>query len=94
MWKIDFSGSCAIPDTRNEFLYVTGNHYDNYNTNSKQVTQYGPGGFIADLPELKMGRWDHACAGYYDDLDHFVLLVAGGMADTDAGVNIILLSNL
>ena len=45
------------------------------------MTKYGPEGFIADLPDLITGRWDHACAGYYDDLDHFVLLVVGGHGD-------------
>ena len=76
---ICFSKSCGIPDTRNEFLYITGN--DKEVNNSKQVSQYGPEGFIADLPELITGRWDHACAGYYDDMDNFVLLVAGGIPD-------------
>ena len=70
------SFSCGIPDTRTEFLYITGSK--EYNSiNSKQVTQYGPGGFRADLPKLLTGRGYHACAGYYDG-DHYVLLVAGG----------------
>ena len=47
------------------------------------MTQYGPEGFIADLPDLIRGREEHACAGYYDDLDHFVLLVVGGHGDGD-----------
>ena len=42
------------------------------------MSQYGPEGFIADLPDLVNGRWDHACAGFHDDEDQFVLLVAGG----------------
>ena len=45
------------------------------------MTQYGPDGFIDDLPELITGRKFHACAGYYNDLDHFVLLVVGGWTD-------------
>lgn len=43
------------------------------------MSLYGPNGFEADLPELISGRWNHACAGYYDDLDYFVLLVVGGI---------------
>ena len=70
---MDFRGSCAIPDPRNEFLYITGSG------NPKQVSQYGLEGFIEDLPELNIGRNDHACAGYYDDTDHFILLVMGGV---------------
>ena len=53
------------------------------------MSQYSPAGFQADLPELNLGRWDHACAGYYDDLEHFVLLVAGG--NDFEGVNTIIL---
>ena len=67
-----FSASCAIPDTRDETLYITGRAYSDFN----KVQQYGPEGFIADLPDLITGRSNHACAGYYDDQDHFVLLVA------------------
>ena len=42
------------------------------------MTQYGTEGFMADLPELITSRYGHACAGYYDDKDQLVLLVAGG----------------
>ena len=47
------------------------------------MTQYAQQGFTADLPDLITGRWDHACGGYHDDLDHFVLLVVGGRSDDD-----------
>ena len=47
------------------------------------MTQYAQQGFTADLPDLITGRWDHACAGYNDDQDHFVLLVVGGRSDDD-----------
>ena len=63
----------------NQLLYITGHIYDN----SKQVTQYGPDGFLRDLPELNTGRFDHACSGYYNQQDVFVLLVVGGR--TEAG---------
>ena len=75
------SSACAIPDTRNEYLYITGNRIV---YNSKQVSQYSPQGVLADPPHLITGRWDHACAGFYDDLDNFVLLVVGGLSDDDS----------
>ena len=78
-----FSFSCAIPDSRKEFLYITGNWMD---YNSKQVTQYGSNGFQSDLPELNTGRYWHACAGYHMDEDHFVLLVVGGCHGKDGHV--------
>ena len=42
------------------------------------VAKFGPDGFIEFLPNLNTGRTSHACAGYYNAQDHFVLLVAGG----------------
>ena len=72
---VNFRDSCAISDPRNEVLYLTGNYYSSY---SKKVSQYGPQGFLADLPELITGRAYHACAGFYDGSDNFLLLVAGG----------------
>ena len=72
---VNLSDSCVISEPRNEFLYLTGNYYGSY---SKKVSQYGPQGFLADLPELITGRGYHACTGYYDGSYNFVLLVAGG----------------
>lgn len=75
------SKSCGIEDTRNEFLYLTG-HEDSSGSNlSKQVTKYSGEGFLDDLPPLNMGRKGHACSGFYNDEDYFVLLVAGGKED-------------
>ena len=68
------SETCGIPDSRNDHLYMTGNWYGYL---SNQVTQYGPEGYLADLPLLNTGRHNHACAGYYTD-DNIVLMVAGG----------------
>ena len=47
------------------------------------MSQYSPEGSQADLPDLRVGRYSHACAGYYDDQDHLILLVAGGLDDND-----------
>ena len=76
-----YRDSCAVTDNINEILYLTGHfsgqsHHSPY---SKQVTMYGPNGFLEDLPHLNVGRHNHACAGYLIDSGQFVLLVAGGL---------------
>ena len=73
-----FRDPCGIPDTRNEYFYITGNTTGSIGDLLNQVAKFGPNGFIESLPNLKTGRRDHACAGYYNAQDHFVLLVAGG----------------
>ena len=75
------SKSCAIPDPRNEWLYLTGHDDLSGSAISRQVTKYSGEGFQEDLSPLKTGRKDHACSGYYNDEDHFVLLVAGGKGE-------------
>ena len=70
---------CGIPDTRNEYFYITGNTTGKSEDIWNQVAKFDPNGFIEFLPNLKTGRRDHACAGYYDAQDRFVLLVAGGL---------------
>ena len=79
-----FSDPCGIADTRNEYFYITGNTTGNIEDLLNHVAKFGPNGFIEFLPNLKTGRNDHACAGYYDAQDRFVLLVAGG-ADISYG---------
>ena len=71
------SQPCGIPDTRQEYFYITGNITGSEDIWNK-VARFGPNGFIDFLPNLNAGRNGHACAGYYDAQDHFVLLVAGG----------------
>ena len=70
------SSSCGIPDSKNEFLYITGHWESTFSF--KQVIKYDPNGKLDELPELKTGRFNHACAGYYQE-DNFVLIIAGGM---------------
>ena len=75
------SQPCGIPDTRQEYFYITGNitgSEDIWN----RVVRFGPNGFIEFLPSLKTDRTRHACAGYYNAQDHFVLLVAGGQSSS------------
>ena len=73
-----FRDLCGIPDTRNEYFYITGNTTGNIGDLWNQVAKFGPDGFIEFLPDLNTGRNHHACAGYYNAQDNFVLLVAGG----------------
>ena len=74
-----FRKACGIPDTRDEHFYITGNTTENFGNYWDQVAKFGPNGFIEFLPNLKTGRTEHACAGYYNAQDRFVLLVAGGL---------------
>ena len=52
-----FSRACSIQ--LKDFVLVTGG----FQTKTK-VSIYGVDGWINDLPELKIGRFDHGC-GYY-----------------------------
>ena len=70
--------ACGIADTRDEYFYITGNTTGTIGDLWNQVAKFGPNGFIKSLPDLKTGRTRHACAGYYNAQDHFVLLVVGG----------------
>ena len=76
--ELMFRDPCGIEDTRNEYFYITGNTEGKIGNLSNQVAKFGPNGFIEFLPSLKTERTRHACAGYYNAQDHFVLLVAGG----------------
>ena len=79
-----FRDPCGIADPRNEFFYITGNTTGVIGDRWNKVAKYGPYGFIDSLPNLNTGRINHACAGYYNAEDNFVLLVAGGI-DTSYG---------
>ena len=67
-----------------ELLVLIKTFYNVFRNNSssepflQQVTKYGPVGFLKSFPPLRTGRYDHACSGYYDQEEHFILLVAGG----------------
>ena len=75
--------ACPIPEPNNQFLYLTGNWYD---SSSSKVSKYGLGGFLEELPPLTKGRWDHACSGYYNEDNKFVLLVTGGFVKNTGGI--------
>ena len=73
--------SCSIADSRNSYVYITGgfNRFDpSIHRSLRFVTRYSPDGSSKDLPDLNIGRNRHACSGYYNQRDHFVLLVVGG----------------
>ena len=77
-----FRDPCGIPDSRNEYFYISGNTTGTIEDLWNQVAKFGPNGFIEFLPSLKTDRTRHACAGYYNAQDHFVLLVAGGQSSS------------
>ena len=80
-----FRYPCGIPDTRNEYFYITGKTRGIIGDLWDQVAAFGPNGFIEFLPSLKTGRTNHVCAGYYNSQDTFVLLVAGGRDNIRGG---------
>ena len=87
--------SCSITDSRNSYVYITGGVI--YNgameaTTQRNVTRYSPDGSSKDLPALNTNRFSHACSGYYNQKDHFVLLVVGGKSWVTDGKNGVLFS--
>ena len=59
-------GHCSIQLDHDGFI-LTGGEYGN----SNEVTENpfrGEGGNPKDLPSLKIGRWDHACGSYTDNV--------------------------
>ena len=74
--------ACPIAEPGNQYLYLTGNWYD---STSSKVIKYGLDGFREELPSLNKGRWDHGCAGYYNEDNKFVLLVTGGFVKHKTG---------
>ena len=71
------SYSCSIQERDTNIVVVIIEKY---------VTRYGQNGFLADLPELNVGRFALTCGGYYQDDGTKVMLVAGG--DDDGSVEI------
>ena len=64
--KHERGGQCSIQLDHDGFI-LTGGRYGN----SNEVTEYsfrGEGGNPKDLPPLKIGRWDHACGAYTDNV--------------------------
>ena len=62
-----FSQSCGVELGD---LYVVIGGIETPNTQLKQgirkVGLYNDNGFVRNLPDLVMGRYDHACAGFQD----------------------------
>merc|ERR1719150_2878405 len=70
--KYDTASACSIPDPLSATVLVTGGS----NTMTR-VSRYSRAGWLADLPPLSVGRYNHACGGYVSDGD-LGLLVTGG----------------
>ena len=58
-----FSGSCGV-DMGDLYVVIGGE--PEYQVGSRKVGLYNDYGFVRNLPDLVMGRWAHACAGFQD----------------------------
>ena len=54
-----FSLSCGV-DMGDQYVVIGGGGA------SRNVTLYNDYGFVRNLPDLVLGRWNHACAGFQD----------------------------
>ena len=69
MWGTEYS--CGV-DMGDQYVVIGGT--DNKATGAqrllraylKKVGLYNDDGFVRNLPDLPMGRYDHACAGFKD----------------------------
>ena len=52
-----FSGSCGV-DMGDQYVVIGGG------VGSINVTLYNDYGFVRNLPDLVLGRWNHACARF------------------------------
>ena len=62
-----FRSSCAIPDPDTNTVIITGGGgFPSYNRdqNYTLVSRYDKNGWLADLPPLKIGRYQHSCTSY------------------------------
>jgi len=79
--KHERAGHCSIQVDHDGFI-LTGGEYGN----SNEVTEYsfrGEDGNPKDLAPLKIGRWDHACGSYGDNVHGSrMLIVTGGRSAT------------
>lgn len=76
--KHETSNACAIPDDRNQQVYITGGEA---RSSQDIVSLYGYSGWVKDIVSMNIGRSEHACAGYYSQ-DSLVLLVVGGHSES------------
>ena len=56
-----FSKSCGV-DMGDQYVVIGGEPQ----VGSRNVTLYNDYGFVRNLPDLVLGRWNHACAGFQD----------------------------
>ena len=53
--------SCGI-DMGDQYVVIGGEPQ----VGSRNVTLYNDYGFVRNLPDLVLGQWNHACAGFQD----------------------------
>ena len=56
---------CAIPDTENEGVIITGGAQDSQE--QRKVAIYSKAGWEMDLPPLSQGRSSHACSSFTNE---------------------------
>jgi len=71
-----YSRACGMK-TQDKFV-ITGGDLGRA-SGLKTVTRYSRTGQPETLPQLNVGRWDHACGSYLTDEGDTVLLVTGGL---------------
>jgi len=72
--------ACAIPDQTT--VIITGGVFT-----QRTVSRYGSEGHIEDLPSLNQGRAEHGCGAYTDDSGEQVLLVVGGLYQSETYIS-------
>ena len=58
-WEATSSTACGV-DMGDQYVVIGGG------VGSRNVTLYNDYGFVRNLPDLVLGRWNHACAGFQD----------------------------
>ena len=60
-----FSLSCGV-DMGDQYVVIGGQDNLNWDKGIRKVGLYNDDGFVRNLPDLVMGRFYHACAGFQD----------------------------
>ena len=64
LWLI-FSVACSIQF--DDKVIITGGLSQVFNQFRKKVSVYNHSGFVEDLPDLNVRRYDHGCGSYLDE---------------------------
>merc|ERR550539_1365790 len=90
--RYDTETACGIK-TQDKFVITGGIDYSSPDWALRRVTRYSRTGQTETLPQLKVGRWNHACGSYLTDEGDMVLLVTGGWQYSGSGVRYIYLAS-